>query len=152
VKPSQKKGGEQHRLVLFNLMMLKAIRNLDYTVILCQNMEATKEFYHHLLGFPIYRDFGSWVEMRVGANLLTLRLRGSGYEGVKEHDGAASPEGSACLQLAFRVTPGEVNSCFEELVQKGVAIVQAPTDQLSGHRTLFFKDPEGNILEIYADL
>jgi catechol 2,3-dioxygenase-like lactoylglutathione lyase family enzyme len=27
-----------------------------------------------------------------------------------------------------------------------------PTDQPWGHRTLFFRDPDGNVLEIYADI
>jgi len=27
-----------------------------------------------------------------------------------------------------------------------------PKDQPWGHRTVFFRDPDGNILEIYADL
>jgi catechol 2,3-dioxygenase-like lactoylglutathione lyase family enzyme len=30
--------------------------------------------------------------------------------------------------------------------------VSPPTDRPWGHRTLFFRDPDGNILEIYADL
>jgi len=34
----------------------------------------------------------------------------------------------------------------------GVALVGEATDQPWGHRTLFFRDPDGNVLEIYADL
>jgi hypothetical protein len=30
-----------------------------------------KAFYHGTLGFPIYRDWGEWIEMRLGAVLLT---------------------------------------------------------------------------------
>jgi catechol 2,3-dioxygenase-like lactoylglutathione lyase family enzyme len=30
--------------------------------------------------------------------------------------------------------------------------VAPATDQPWGHRTLFFRDPDGNLLEIYADL
>ncbi|QBD80622.1 glyoxalase/bleomycin resistance/dioxygenase family protein [Ktedonosporobacter rubrisoli] len=132
--------------------MLKAIRNLDYTIILCQDVAAMKRFYHELLGFPLYRDFGNWVELQVGASLLTLRERGAGYDGVREHDGPAPQDGTSALQLAFRVTPAEVDSCFSELRQKDVTILLPPTNQASGHRTLFFKDPENNVLEIYADL
>ena len=132
--------------------MLKAIRNLDYTVIICQDVESMKHFYHDLLGFPLYSDFGDWVELSVGASLLTLRRRGTGYDGVKEQDGTTPPAGTASVQLAFRVTPAQVDSCYLELQQKEVSIIQPPVSQPTGHRTLFFKDPEGNILEIYADL
>ena len=132
--------------------MLKAIRNLDYTILFCQDVEAQKHFYQDVLGFPIYRDVGQWVELQVGASLLTLARRGTGYEGVREQHGAPPLAGAAALQLAFRVTPAQVESCFAELQQKGVAILQPPRDQATGHRTLFFKDPEGTILEIYAEL
>jgi len=132
--------------------MLKAIRNLDYTVLICQDMESMKHFYGNILGFPLVRDFGTWVEFQVGATLLTLRARGTGYDGVREHDGTASEQGAAC-QLAFRVPPAEVATCFTELQAKGATIIQGPVDyQSSGHRTLFFKDPEHNILEIYAEV
>jgi catechol 2,3-dioxygenase-like lactoylglutathione lyase family enzyme len=38
------------------------------------------------------------------------------------------------------------------LEERGVAIVSPPTDQPFGHRTLFFRDPDGNVLEIYAEI
>ncbi len=59
--------------------MLRAIRNLDYVVLLCREMAPMKKFYHELLGFPIYRDWDEWVEMQVGAVLLSLRRRGRPY-------------------------------------------------------------------------
>lgn len=132
--------------------MLKSIRNLDYTVIFCRDIEPMKHFYRDILGFSIARDFGTWVEFQLGDVLLTLNSRGSGYDGVREHHGAPLLDGAG-LQLAFRVAPAEVDSCFVELQQKGVPILQAPTSQQhTNHRTLFFKDPENNLLEIYAEL
>jgi len=125
--------------------MLSQIRNLDYVVILCKDTTPMKAFYHETLGFPIYRDWEGWIEMRVGAVLLTLRERGRPYDGEKYPS-------SASVQLAFRVAPHEVDSCYAELLHKQVEIIEVPRDQDYGHRTLFFKDPEGNILEIYADI
>ena len=83
--------------------------------------------------------------MQVGSVLLTLRKRGRRYDGGKLPD-------SAGVQLAFRVSPAEVETCYIELREKQVEIIDPPADQDYGHRTLFFKDPDGNILEIYADL
>ena len=125
--------------------MLTQIRNLDYVILLCQDLARMKAFYHGLLGFPIYRNWENWIEMRVGAVLLTLRPRGRPY------DGGALPD-SASVQLAFRVAPNEVDTCYHELLEKQVEIIEAPRDWEYGHRTLFFKDPEGNVLEIYADI
>lgn len=60
--------------------------------------------------------------------------------------------GALSLQLAFRVAPGEVAGCAEALRERGVEIVSGPTDRPFGHRTLFFRDPDGNVLEIYAEI
>ena len=125
--------------------MLKNIRNLDYVILLCEEIQRMKIFYHEVLGFKIYRGNEDWIEMNVGATLLTLRKRGRPYDGAKMPD-------SAGIQLAFRVTPAEVDECHRKLLQKHVEILDPPRDRDYGHRTLFFKDPEGNILEIYADI
>lgn len=51
-----------------------------------------------------------------------------------------------------RPEPAEVDDCAAALAAKGVKIIAPPTDQSWGHRTLFFRDPDGNVLEIYADI
>jgi catechol 2,3-dioxygenase-like lactoylglutathione lyase family enzyme len=130
-------------------MSIKAIRNLDHTILLCRKMKETRAFYKEVMGFPIEVDLENWVSFRVGATLLTLRPRGPG---PAWDDGPAAP-GSAAVQLAFRVPPGAVDVCHAELVAKGVAIGREPTDLAAWrHRTLFFRDPEDNVLEIYAEI
>src|SRR5262245_57321750 len=126
--------------------MLQAIRHLDYVILLCDDIPSMRRFYHEVMGFPIYRDWGTWVELRVGSVLLALRERGRAY------DGPGFQRRSAGVQLAFRVAPAEVDGCYRELLERRVAILEAPADQDYGHRTLFFNDPAGNILEIYADI
>ena len=125
--------------------MLSKIHNLDYVILLCEDMAAMKNFYTHLLGFPVHRELENWVEMQVGACLLALRPRGRSYDGAKLLH-------SAGVQLAFKVLPDEVNGCYHELQEKQVEILEEPRDWDYGHRTLFFRDPEGNILEIYAEI
>ncbi len=82
--------------------MLKAIRNLDYVSILCQDLERMKRFYHEVLGFPMYHDGKEWIELHIGAVLLTLCRRGNA--GV--YDGPPPPKGSASLELAWCVKYG----------------------------------------------
>jgi uncharacterized glyoxalase superfamily protein PhnB len=45
-----------------------------------------------------------------------------------------------------------VDLCAANLAERGVAIVLPPTDQPFGHRTLFFRDPDGNVFRIYAEI
>jgi catechol 2,3-dioxygenase-like lactoylglutathione lyase family enzyme len=125
--------------------MLSSIRNLDYVILLCGDVDAMKYFYHTILGFPIHRELKDWVEMNVGSSLLTLRPRGRAYDGKKLAN-------SAGVQLAFQVAADEVEPCHRELREKQVEILESPQDWSYGHRTLFFRDPEGNVLEIYAEI
>ena len=126
-------------------MSLKNIRNLDYVILLCNDVATMRDFYRDVLGFEIDEDGEDWVKFRVGSGHLTLRPRGRWYDGSVAGDGAS-------VQLSFRVAPEGVNTAHQELLGKSVEILEPPTDQSFGHRTLYFKDPEGNILEIYAEL
>jgi len=132
---------------------LATIQNLDYLILLCEDVARMRDFYVGTLGLPVHRDLwnGDWLELRVGATLLTLRPRGLAAIRGRSFDGPSAPE-SAGVQLAFRVAPLEVDRCHEELSSLGVEILDPPTDQPWGHRTLFFRDPERNLLEVYADL
>ena len=127
-------------------MSFDAIREIDYVILLCRDMAEARRFYRDVMGFALVEDQEDWVRFRVGTSFLTLRPRGP-WRGW--HDGEALP-GSASVQLAFRVSPEEVDACHGELVDKGVEIIEPPRDQNFGHRTLFFRDPEDNIVEIFA--
>lgn len=129
-------------------MSVKEIRNFDYAILLCSKMKDTRAFYKDVMGFAIEVDHENWVSFRIGSTLLTLRPRG---RGLAWDDGSTVP-GSAALQLAFRVPPAAVDACHDELVAKGVPIIREPTDLPEWrHRTLFFRDPEDNVVEIYAE-
>jgi lactoylglutathione lyase len=123
------------------------IRNIDYTVIYARQMARMRAFYGTTLGFALHRELSPrWVEFRVGSNILALAEPGSRF------DDPSPPVGRLSLQLAFRVAPSEVADCATVLAERGVRILAGPTDEAFGHRTLFFRDPDGNVLEIYAEL
>jgi len=125
----------------------QAIRAIDYTVIFARDMAAMRRFYEDILGFPLSRELSpGWIEYRVGDNTLAL-ARPS-----RTTADAPTPKGSAALQLAFKVPASDVDRCADELVRQGVDLLSPPTNQAFGHRTLFFRDPDGNLLEVYAEI
>ncbi|QQR74001.1 MAG: VOC family protein [Holophagales bacterium] len=123
------------------------LRSLDYTVIFARQMARMRDFYGVVLGLTQHRELGpQWVEYRVGSSILALTERGLLF------DDPAPPIGVLSLQLAFRVAPAEVARCADTLHERGVDVLSGPTDQPWGHRTLFFRDPDGNVVEIFAEL
>lgn len=126
-------------------MSITSIKNLDYVILLCRDVSRMRSFYIDVLGFELIEDRVDWVKFQIGSGFLTLRPRGRWYDG--EIGGEGAP-----VQLSFRVTPLGVDRAHQQLIEKSVEILEQPTDQSFGHRTLNFKDPEGNILEIYAEI
>ena len=125
----------------------RSIRAIDYSVIFVRDMVPMRHFYEGILGFPLVRELSpGWIEYRVGANTLALA------KPSRTAADAPTPKGAASLQLAFKVSASEVDQCADELVRQGVDLLSPPTDQAFGHRTLFFRDPDGNLLEIYGEL
>lgn len=125
----------------------QAIRAIDYTVIIVRDMAAMRRFYEGVLRFPLTRELSAgWIEFQVGGNTLALSRPG------RTAKDAPVPAGSAALQLAFKVAAPDVGRCADELVRHGVDLLEPPTNQSFGHRTLFFRDPDGNLLEVYAEI
>jgi len=126
--------------------MLTLLQQLNYVIILCEDLDGMKAFYKALLPFPIDSESETGLALRAGSALFALRKR------TRDYDGQGSRPGLPGVQIAFLVAPAEVDICYQQLVEMGVTIVDPPTDQPRGHRTVYFLDPEGNLLEIYAEI
>ena len=129
------------------MQALSHIRQIDYTVIFARDMEAMRHFYETVMEFPLLRTLGDrWFEYRVGATTLALTTHGPRFDDMPPAQGALS------LQMAFRVAPQMVADCAAALDAKGVKLISPLTDHPFGHRTIFFRDPDGNVLEIFAEI
>jgi catechol 2,3-dioxygenase-like lactoylglutathione lyase family enzyme len=125
----------------------RAIRAIDYTVIFVRDMAAMRRFYEDVIGLTLQRELTpNWLEYQLGGNTLALAR-----PSLTASD-APTPAGSAALQLAFKVSAADVDACADELVRQGVTLVSPPTNRAFGHRTLFFRDPDGNLLEMFAEI
>jgi lactoylglutathione lyase len=125
---------------------LGRIARLDYTVVFARDMAAMCRFYEDVMGFRLTRSLSErWHEYALGETTLALAT------GARFGD-APTPAGQASLQLAFKVASDMVAACAAELEAKGVALVSPVTDQAFGHRTIFFRDPDGNLIEIFAEI
>ncbi|MFA6110566.1 MAG: VOC family protein [Candidatus Latescibacterota bacterium] len=126
--------------------MLHPVSELTYTILLCDDLEAMKRFYCELFPVEPHGASDTGVTLRLDSTQFVLRKRTRGY------DGRGPRLGIPGVQLCFRVAPDEVEGCYQELVARGVRIAEPPTDQARGHRTVYFFDPEDNLLEVYAEI
>ena len=129
------------------MQALGHIRQIDYTVIFARDMEAMRHFYETVMEFPLVRTLSDrWIEYRVGSTTLALTVHGARFNDLPLAQGALS------LQMAFRVAPQIGAECAAALEAKGVELISPLTDHPFGHRTIFFRDPDGNVLEIFAEI
>ena len=126
--------------------MLTQVKNLSYAIVLCDDIERMKAFYRGLFAFPVISESETTLAFHAGSTVFSLRQRTRGY------DGQGSRPDLPGAQFAFLVEADEVEPCYQQLLAAGVTIVDPPTDQPRGHRTVYFTDPEGNLLEIYAEI
>lgn len=136
------------RACLVCAMTPTALDRIDYLILLCRDLPAAREFYLNVLGLRLVEDHPSWVRFDLGHTFLTLRPRGRWLS----WDDGDVPERSASVQLAFRVTYDEVDRWYERLRRRRVEVVEQPVDQDFGHRTLFLRDPDSNVIEIFAEI
>ena len=128
-------------------MKVESLRTLNYVVLPCSDLAMMRRFYSDTLGLAATYERADWIEFKLENLTLALRPSSGAFFTRSETD----PQRTA-VQLAFRVPDSEVDQWFHELSDLEVLILDPPRDQTWGHRTLYFKDPEGNLVEIFADL
>jgi catechol 2,3-dioxygenase-like lactoylglutathione lyase family enzyme len=85
-----------------------------------------------------------------GRSVLLLFRRGGTVEPVQTGGGLIPPhDGSGALHMAFAVTHDALPHWRAHLKAAGVAIESTSDWQRGGH-SLYFRDPDGNLLEIAA--
>lgn len=126
--------------------MLAAVKQLNYVIILCEDMPRMKRFYRELFDFEVDSESETSLALRAGSVLLGLRQR------TRAYDGQGVRADLPGVQLAFLVQREQVDECYARLLQMGIEILDPPADQPRGHRTVYFADPEGNMLEVYAEI
>ncbi len=129
--------------------------NIKYTHtrLLVSDFKGCFRFYRDVLGFqPAYgTEDGSYADFETGEVDLALFDK----EEMSKAVGTANQPARAAIQdgvcLIFKVD--SVDEMYRQLAQKGVAFVAAPADRADwGIRTAHFRDPAGNLIEVYQDL
>ena len=111
------------------------------------DMEKAKAFYHEVLGAEVYREYGGTsCVLRFLGNWLLLVTPGGPTEdkpGVSFEP--PSERNRASSELIMRVP--DCRAAYETLRARGAEFLTPPHDR-GGEIRCFFRDPDGNLLEI----
>jgi len=125
---------------------------LDVVGLVVQDMSASLEFYQRL-GFT-FAD-GADAEGHVETGLPGgLRLVLDTTEIIRSFDpGWTPPSGDHRVALAFACdSPAQVDGLYRDLVAAGYKGHLEPWDAFWGQRYATIHDPDGNAIELFADL
>lgn len=125
----------------------------DYTRLLIADFPACFRFYRDVLGFePAFGDETSgYADFKTGGVTLALFDRGEMAEAVGTASKPAETEAQDRVALIFGVD--SVDDAYVDLTGRGVRFITQPHDEPEwGIRVAHFRDPAGNLIEIYTSL
>jgi catechol 2,3-dioxygenase-like lactoylglutathione lyase family enzyme len=117
---------------------------LSEAAIYVGDLGAAKQFYHGVLGLKIISSMeGRGMSFRCGETVLLV----FDPERTRMPDAGVPTHGaSGESHIAFAVDDAELDAWRARLMGKGVAI-EAEVAWPSGGRSLYFRDPAGNVVE-----
>jgi uncharacterized glyoxalase superfamily protein PhnB len=119
--------------------------------VVVSDMGRAIAFYGRLgLEFPDVTESEGHAE----ASVAGVRIMLDTEETVRSFDPDwQPPSGGHRTALAFRCdSPGEVDATYADLLQHGGSAHREPWDAFWGMRYAEVKDPDGNIVDLFADL
>ena len=124
---------------------------LDNIRVLCTHFDQTFAFYRDVLGLTV-----TWGE--VGGNFASFDTGGRNGLGLFDRDLMAAalgevPSPSAPLQTALVFEVPDLDVFHSAATEQGVNFITPPHDMPDwGSRVTHLRDPEGNVIEVFAHL
>jgi catechol-2,3-dioxygenase len=119
------------------------------TALYVDDLGRAAGFYADILGLaPLYADERLRAFAVGGRSVLLLFRRGASLETMRMPGGTIPPhDGSGPLHVAFAIAADELAQWEERLRMHRIAI-EGRTDWPRGGRSIYFRDPDGHLLEI----
>ena len=131
---------------------MPAILGIDHVAFAAHDLEATCAFYDRLFGARTHLDHApdgkSLVrQIALGGALLSIHQAGNGHELVARHPTVGGAD--ICLRWS-----GSIESAADLLRAHEITIVDGPSRRRTADGlpalSIYFRDPDGNLLELMA--
>jgi len=120
------------------------IRAIDHVVLTCADVDTTIEFFTRVLGMTAESFAGGRRALSFGAQKFNLHQKGAEFEPKAR----LATAGSADFCLLSDVPMPEI---VDHLAAEGVEIIEGPcakTGATSPLLSVYFRDPDGNLVEV----
>jgi len=120
------------------------IEQIDHLVLTVVDIDATVSFYTHVLGFKYQRNDKDRISLIFGNQKINIHHKGEEFEPKARYPTCGSAD------LCF-ITGTALTSVVSELNSKAIEIVSGPVER-TGTRgkilSVYFRDPDGNLIEV----
>lgn len=131
---------------------MQGILGIDHIAFAAQDLEATCAFYDRLFGARVHLDYApegkSLVrQIALGGALLSIHQAGNGLELVARQPVVGGAD--ICLRWS-----GSIESAADLLSRHEIPLVSGPARRRTADGlpalSIYFRDPDGNLLELMA--
>ena len=126
---------------------------LTHIRLLITDFPACFRFYRDVLGFEVLwgEEGGRYADFKAGDAIVALYDRRLMAEAIGTATRPVKADAQDRALLNFAVE--DVDAAYDQLKTRGIKFVTEPQDRPDwGIRTAHFRDPDGNLIEIYRDL
>lgn len=119
------------------------------TALYVDDLDRARDFYEAKLGLaPLLKTKTLFAYDVGGASVLLLFLRGASLQTQRFDHGSIPPhDGSGSLHIAFAVDADDLAAWEAKLDQLGIP-VEGRMQWDRGSKSLYFRDPDGHMLEL----
>jgi catechol 2,3-dioxygenase-like lactoylglutathione lyase family enzyme len=119
------------------------------TALYVDDLDRAATFYQDILSLrPLYADDRLRAFAVGGCDVLLLFRRGASLETVRMPGGTIPPhDGHGPIHVAFAIA-AEALAEWEERLRAHAIAIEGRTDWPRGGRSIYFRDPDGHLLEL----
>ena len=120
---------------------------LTHICIVTENLPGLRDFYQKILQLPPEQFKNDYVEFGTEGAILSL------FE-LKSHEALAPKSmisgANRRIELEFQVENVDIEYARPNGLQEVIEWVMAPTTLPWGNRSIYFRDPDGNLINFYS--